>query len=333
MNRHNKMNKSAIFLVVYSIIIMMTTGVAAERLYRYKDKQGKVVVSSILPPEVSQNGYDIVTEMGVVIKTVEPRKTKEQLEAELAEKARLDEEASQQREQDQLDSILLNSYTDITDIERARDRELVSKQRDVMLLKQNIRRLTRMLEDTQKRAARDERLGREISTSILKDVDTFKKRIASEDTEVGKVIENSARIEQRYNSSIIRFNELKAAEQLRRHRPEELSSDKIKTVIYKCPSISLCDDAWQSSLRYANDYSTTELAWANESTIMMRKPRKDNDISIMISKIDMGPSVSLVMELRCNKTQAGEDLCSATQTQTIYDGYIPFLEKPNKLIN
>ncbi|MCP4272300.1 MAG: hypothetical protein GY781_10090 [Gammaproteobacteria bacterium] len=333
MNRHNKMNKSAIFLVVYSFIIMMTTGVAAERLYRYKDKQGKVVVSSILPPEVSQNGYDVVTEMGVVIKTVEPRKTKEQLEAELAEKARLDEEASQQREQDQLDSILLNSYTDIIDIERARDRELVSKQRDVMLLKQNIRRLTRMLEDTQKRAARDERLGREISASILKDVDTFKKRIASEDTEVDSVMENSDRIEQRYNSSIIRFNELKAAEQLRRHRPEELSSDKIKTVIYRCPSTSICDDAWQASLRYANDYSTTELAWANESTIMMRKPRKDNDISIMISKIDMGPSVSLVMELHCNKTQAGEDLCNTTETQTIYDGYIPFLEKPNKLIN
>jgi len=307
MNRHSKMNKRAIILVVYSFIIMMTIGVTAERLYRFKDKNGKVVVSSILPPEVSQDGYDIVTEMGVVIKTVAPRKTKEQLEAELREKEKLEEEARKQKEQDQLDSILLNSYTDITDIERARDRELVSKQRDVMLLKQNIRRLTRMLEDTQKRAARDERLGREISKAIQKDINTFKRRIASEDTEVDKVMENRARIKQRYNSSIIRFNELKAAEQLRRHRPEELSSEKIKTVIYRCLSKSSCDDAWQASLRFASEYSTTELAWANESTIMMRKPRKDKDISIMISRIDMGSSVNLVMELRCNKTQAGED--------------------------
>jgi len=333
MNRHSKMNKRAIILVVYSCIIMMTIGVAAERLYRYKDKSGKVVVSSILPPEVSQDGYDIVTEMGVVIKTVAPRKTKAQLEAELREKERLDEEARKQKEQDQLDSILLNSYTDIADIERARDRELVSKQRDVMLLKQNIRRLTRMLEDTQKRAARDERLGREISKAIQKDINTFKRRIASEDTEVDKVMENRARIKQRYNSSIIRFNELKAAEQLRRHRPEELSSEKIKTVIYRCLSKSSCDDAWQASLRFASEYSTTELAWANESTIMMRKPRKDKDISIMISRIDMGSSVNLVMELRCNKTQAGEDLCNAPKTQAIYDGYIPFIEKPKKLIN
>ncbi|MCP4412806.1 MAG: hypothetical protein GY808_09605 [Gammaproteobacteria bacterium] len=333
MNRQNRMNKRAIFLVVYSFIIMMTIGVAAERLFRYKDEEGKVVVSSILPPEASQNGYDIVTKMGVVVKTIDPRKTKEQLEADLAEKARLEEEEAQQREQDQLDSILLNSYTDIIDIERARDRELTSKQRDVMLLKQNVRRLTRMLEDTQKRAARDERLGHEISPSLQNDVDTFKKRIASENTEVNNVMENTTRIKQRYNSSIFRFNELKAEEQLRRHRPEELSSDKIKTVIYRCPSISICDEAWQTSLRYANDYSTTELAWANESTIMMRKPRKDNDISIVISKIDMGPDVNLVMELRCNKTQAGEALCNEKQTQAIYNGYIPYLKKTNKLIN
>ncbi len=332
MNRHFKVNKGAIHFVVYSFIIMMTIGAAADRLYRYKDKEGKVVVSSILPPEVSQNGYDIVNEMGVVIKTVEPRKTKEQLEAELAKKAILEEETRQQLEQDQLDSILLNSYTDITDIERARDRELVSKNRDIMLLKQNIRRLTRMLEDTQKRAARDERLGREISESIKKDVDTFKRRITSEDEEVLKVMDNSSRIEQRYNSSIFRFNELKAAEQLRRHRPEELSSDKIKTTIYKCPSKAKCDEAYQASLRYANEYSTTELAWANQSTIMMRKPRRDNDLSIIISKIDFGANVSLVMELRCNKTQAGEDLCNSTESQSIYDGYIPYLEKPNKLI-
>jgi len=333
MTRHSKMNKGAIILIISSFFIMVTIGTTAERLYRYKDQNGKVVVSSILPPEVSQKGYDIVTEMGVIIESVAPRQTKEQIEAEQKEKLRLEAEAIKQREQDQLDSILLNSYTDITDIERARDRELVSKDRDIMLLKQNIRRLTRMLEDTQKRAARDERLGREISTSILKDVETFKRRISSEDKEVDRVTENKARIEQRYNSSIIRFNELKAAEQLRRHRPEELTNDKIKTVIYKCLSKSMCDDAWQASLRYASEHSTTELAWANESTIMMRKPRTDKDVSIMISKIDMGNNTNLVMELRCNKTQAGEDLCNASETKTIYDGYIPFIEKPNKFVN
>jgi len=309
-------------------IIMMTTSVQAAKFYRFTDEAGKIVVSSTLPPEVSQKGYDIVNEMGVILETVAPRKTPEQLREELANKARLEEEAKRRREQQQLDSILINSYTDISDIERARDGELTAKDRDVMLLKQNIRRLTRMLEDTQTRAARDERLGKAVSKRILQEVDGFKKRIAAESDEVKKVESQKVRIAERYSSSIIRFSELKAAEQLRRHQPGELATEDTKAVIYSCSSEEQCDGAWQTALRYANEYSTTELAWANDTTIMMRKPRKNNDISIMLTRVNSrnGKDSSLVMEVRCNKTQEGEDLCLSEEVRSIEKGFTPYLE-------
>jgi len=329
--RYTIVSKYLIGLLTLSFITLaMTPLYAASKMFRFKDKQGKVVVSSTLPPEVSQKGYDIVNEMGVIIETVAPRKTKAQLLAEQAEKLRLEEDARIQREQELLDTILINSYTDISDIERARDSEIKSKERDVMLLKQNIRRLTRMLEDTQTRAARDERLGKEISQSIQDDIVTFKSRISSENAEIIKVKNRKEIIDERYTSSIIRFSELKAAEQLRRHRPEELESEDIKAIIYQCPSASICNSAWQASLRYASEYSTTELAWANESTIMMRKPRKDKDISVMISRIDSRnkSTSSLVMEVRCNKTQAGEELCNSEKVRSIKNGYISFINNP-----
>jgi len=306
----------------------MTSQVMATKFFRFVDDAGKVVVSSTLPPEVSQKGYEIVNEMGVVLETVAPRKTKEQIQEELANKEKLEAEAKRRREQQQLDSILINSYTDITDIERARDGEIIAKDRDIMLLKQNIRRLTRMLEDTQTRAARDERLGKEVSKVILKEVEDFKNRIADEAVEVKKIEVNKIRILERYSSSIIRFSELQAAEQLRRHQPGELATEDTKAVIYQCTSMEQCDAAWQSALRYANEYSTTELAWANDTTIMMRKPRKNDDISIMLTRVNSRNrrDSSLVMEVRCNKTQEGEDLCQSETVRSIEKGFIPYLQ-------
>jgi len=128
---------------------------------------------------------------------------------------------------------------------------------------------------------------------------------------------------------MIRFNELKAAEQLLRHRPMDSSADDPNTVLYKCPDKDKCDRAWQAALLYANEHSTTELAWANESTVMMRKPRKDNDISVMVSRVNSrdNSSINLVMEVRCNKTQAGDKFCNSEQSQEIEKGFIPYIEK------
>lgn len=306
---------------------LTTSDVMAAKYYRYLNKEGKVVVSSTLPPEVSQDGYEIVNEMGVVIETISPRKTEEQILEELAKQARLKEEERRRLEQQQLDTILVNSYTDISDIERARDRELSARDRDIMLLKQNIRRLTRLLEDTQTRAARDERLGRKVSQEILDEVVSFKKRIAAEQKEVLEVEEHKQRISERYASSIIRFNEIKAAEQLRRHQPGALDKEQSKTVIYQCADVQSCDKAWQSALLYASEYSTTELAWANETTIMMRKPVEDTDISILLTRVNNrnGKDSSLVLEVRCSKTIKGQELCESETVQSIRDGFIPYL--------
>jgi len=323
------LNKPLIsFFITLIISVLFMTEVSAAKFYRFTDAEGKMVVSSTLPPEFSQLGYDIVNEMGLVLESVAPRKTEQQLMEELRDKAKKEEERKRIKEQQQLDTILINSYTDISDIERARDNELTAKERDVMLLKQNIRRLTRLLEDTQTRAARDERLGREISQKILNDVDGFKERINDEETEVIKVEKLKGRISERYSSSIIRFSELKAAEQLRRYNPSELPDEDLQAVIYTCLSSVLCDSAWQAGLLYANDNSTTELAWANETTIMMRKPKKEDDISVMITRVNSlnGKESSLVLEVRCSKTQAGEELCQSETARSIKKGFIPFIE-------
>jgi len=310
------------------VLLFSTLSIQAAKFFRFTDENGKMVVSSTLPPDMSQKGYEIVNDRGVVLEVVAPRKTEAQLRQEAIDRVKLEEEARMRREQEQLDAILINSYSDIADIERARDNEIISKDRDVMLLRQNIRRLTRLLEDTQTRAARDERLGKELSPKLMKEVKGYRKRIDSEAAEVVIIEENKMHIKERYNSSIIRFSELKAAELLKRHTTESKDVTKQAKIIYECNSLKLCDKAWNASLRYASEYSTTELAWANETTIMMRKPRNNKDISLVMTRVNNsgGKTANLVLEVRCNKTQEGEALCKSEKVKAIEKGYKPYLK-------
>ncbi|MFT5451177.1 MAG: hypothetical protein ACI9N9_000661 [Enterobacterales bacterium] len=323
------MNKSILIKLCGLLFVLALFSEALEaKMYRYKNSEGKTVVNSILPPKFSQGGYEVLSDSGLVIEMVAPRKTAEQLREELINKATIIEEERIKREQEELDIILINSYTDISDIERARDNELVGKDRSAMLFKQNIRRLTRLLEDTQNRAARDERLGRVLTKELLDEISRYKKRITEEEDEVVKLEDDKLNISERYASSIIRFSELKATEQLRRYRPDDLASNDSMATIYQCSGVLQCSRAWQESLKYASEYSTTELAWANEVTIMMRKPRKPKDISIMVTRINNsnGKGSSLIMEVRCNKSPKGDDFCKSVAIDKIKEGFLTILK-------
>ena len=322
--KHNRLLQVVVFVILQFSLV--TDLLASNRMYRYKDENGKVVVSSTLPPKYSQGGYEILNDKGIVIQTVAPRKTEEQLRQEALEAERLEAERQAQLEQERLDTILINSYTDISDIERARDSELDSKDRDIMLLKNNIRRYTRLLEDAQARAARDERLGKELSPKLQKEIAQYKRRIAKEEQNVIDIEEDKSIINDRYNSSIIRFSELKAAERLRQYN-EDREGTKERHTIYDCTGANACDQAWNASLRFASEYSTTELAWANESTIMMRKPRNDEDISLVLTRVNnkRNNSASIVLEVRCNRTEEGEKFCASPAVVNVKQAFSGYL--------
>ncbi|MBT8449008.1 MAG: DUF4124 domain-containing protein [Gammaproteobacteria bacterium] len=328
--------ESKIKLVKWILIICVTqwlfvSEAYADRMYRYKDENGKVVVGSTLPPKFAQKGYEILNKQNIVIEVVQPRKTDEQLAAEEAERKRLEAIAEQKRQQQQLDLILINSYTDISDVERARDNELSTRDRDIMFLRQNIRRLTRLLEDAQTRAARDERLGQELSAKLLKEIDDLKGRIDREKAQIEKIKLNKVEVVNRFNDSITRFAELKAAERIKAYRDETEEDRKKDKSIYQCKGINTCDLVWNKSLRFASEYSTTELAWANETTVMMRKPREDTDVSIVVTRVNnsRGNAASIVLEVRCNKSIKGEELCRSAKVKEIHETFGSYLQLPS----
>ena len=73
--------------------------------------------------------------------------------------------------------ILLNSYTEIDDIERALENELNALDQKILVHNGNIKSFTRLLVDKQSLAARNERLGKEISQKLLDEIKDIKNKV------------------------------------------------------------------------------------------------------------------------------------------------------------
>ncbi len=69
-------------ILLLSSCLQVGQTLALDNYYRYKDKDGQVVISNSLPAEVANSGYEIVSPMGNVVEKVLPRKSQDEIAAD-----------------------------------------------------------------------------------------------------------------------------------------------------------------------------------------------------------------------------------------------------------
>lgn len=143
------------------LLVAFTSVQAAQKLYyRYINDQGVMVIEHSIPPEYVQNGYQVVTVNGQVIRTVEAALTSEEVERQ----AKAREYASILND---WDTELKRRYSSVHDIEAAKGRKLAELDGSIAILKGNVRNLKKQIADEQAVAASAERQGRKVSEAIL----------------------------------------------------------------------------------------------------------------------------------------------------------------------
>lgn len=135
-------------------------------IYRYKNKEGVTVLDSTIPPEYVNNGYEIVSRSGKVLKVVAPV-------AQGPEAERLRHEKLQRDEQAREDIQLRRSYSNVADIDSARDRNLESLRGNISILQTNLTSARKRLQDYQAQAATIERSGRQLPDELLKNINNL----------------------------------------------------------------------------------------------------------------------------------------------------------------
>jgi hypothetical protein len=139
---------------------------AGKVVYRYKNKEGVTVLDSTIPPQYVNNGYEIMSLSGKVLKVVAPV-------VQGAEGERLQREKLQREQRERDDIQLRRSYSNVTDIDAAKTRNLESLRGNISILEANLASARTRLQSYQKQAAAIERTGRALPEDLLKNINSL----------------------------------------------------------------------------------------------------------------------------------------------------------------
>ena len=172
----HRFNTTAINLCI-ALLLTLPLSAVGGKLYRWVDDDGKVHYSDRVPPEQARKERSELDVRGIEIDRVGAAKSKEQVARE-KELKRLREE--QQRlidKQKAADRVLLRTFRSEDDIKMARDGKLTAIDVHMQVVRSNIKRLKRNLEEMQKNAADRERQGESVSKRYLGDMAHVREQI------------------------------------------------------------------------------------------------------------------------------------------------------------
>ena len=196
-----------IILLTFSGILLSTSVQA--RLKCWTNNEGVRECGNAVPPEYAQQGHQELSKSGMVKKETERAKTDE----ELAEAKRLEKEQAEKdklaAEQKKKDDILLQTFSSVEDIERARDERLTQLEAAIRLTEARTEKINGDLDKRIKKAAAAERAGKTPSEALLNDIESLKRQIKNNDKFIeGKRAEQEV-IKEDHAKDIAHYKKLK----------------------------------------------------------------------------------------------------------------------------
>lgn len=317
-----------------ALLLLPTASIAAKQqqssggrvLYKYVDESGALVIKDYLPPEVVPKGYSIVNAYGQTLEVVPPVKTKEELAEEKKLKKQREAEERARREAARRDADLIRQFTRVEDIMRARDTQLSAIDVQISIRNGQTNLLTTQLEDMQRHAADYERRGQPVPAQLQKDIRESQRQMEENKKFVDIQEQEKARIAERFRQDIIRFKELQAARVIRQRDQSDGEGLAETTAVHNCGTAEMCRKAWQLAQIYARDNATRSLEIVTDSLILTGKALGDRDISLSFSMVpERDNTAQIVLEVSCNASDAGNQLCQTERVRNIVDGFGQYL--------
>lgn len=202
--------KRAIFGLLIPLALALPAVVQAGTLYRWLDNEGKKHVGTLIPPEFSQLGYEVLDSSTLrVIEVVPPPYTEEQLEEEARKEEALLEAERQEQAQIRADKALLDTYLNVDNMIMARDGQIATLQSIIDSTRSTVERLEANLDKQVELAASYERDGKKIPENILTNIAGSKAQILEQQRTIDANLAQQDEIRERFAKDIARFQELK----------------------------------------------------------------------------------------------------------------------------
>lgn len=154
-------------LLLLGLVLGAAAASASDKLYRYHDSEGVLVINHTLPARYVADGYEVLDGRGRLLEVVAPPQP-----VPFPDDA--DGDRLRQGDLDALDRMLRASYSSSHQIEAARDRRLAQIERQVTLIQATLTQTAGALTRERERAARYERADDAVPAGILNNLKTLR---------------------------------------------------------------------------------------------------------------------------------------------------------------
>ena len=211
-----KVNTTMCCLFVAALLLNVAPAAQSRDLYRYYNDEGNMVVDYQVPAKYVGGGYEVLNDVGVVIRVAPRELTEEEKQAVDAQQTLERQALAEQERLRKWDESLLVRYSTIADIEDARERALSELRIRVSILKSNKRSLKHQVENYQAQAADLERSGQQVDVARLRVIEELQGEINITDRAIADRQLEIEQVAAAYQLDIERFEMLLEVVELRR---------------------------------------------------------------------------------------------------------------------
>ncbi len=199
------------------------TAVAEKVFYRYVDGEGKIAIVDRLTPEIVPRGYDIIRANGTVVDTIAPRLSDDERRVWRQEQAVAKARAEAEAKMRAWDESLLLRYSDVADIDVAKERALRDIQVRISILKSNLTAIKQQVLNNQAEAAELERRGQQVPESLVTILSDLRREVSGTEAQIVSRTQELDEVAEAYERDRARFSQLQESVLKRRnyHRNDE----------------------------------------------------------------------------------------------------------------
>jgi Domain of unknown function (DUF4124) len=304
----------------------------ANKMYKWVDDKGNIFFSDQVPPKHSQYRRESLGKHGQVVGVTEREKTKSEVALDRLLAALKEAQEKVIAQQMFHDKALRITYNKLEDLQATFNTKLQEMETEQKLSISNLKRLDNQLETLHRQAATHERNGEKIPQQLLDEIKGTEKESQLAYVRISQHIEKKNKVVEEFNSDIARYKQITQSAELKRQaRQKEEIKAANELGVYVCNSDANCDKAWKIAGDFISKHSTssnsTEPEIDSSKLIMGRTPDTDNDLSLAISKVDLGDrKQKLFLDIRCRDSSIGIELCASKKVQDIRIAFRDYLE-------
>ena len=199
-------------IIMFALSGLTLSGTAQARMKCWTNSDGIKECGNKIPPEYAQKEHHELGEGGLVREKTERAKSDE----ELAEARRLEKEQAEQEKIDadkkKQDQILLATFSNVSDIERARDDRVTALEATIKLTQARNDKIQIDLDKRIQTAADAERAGKAPAEDLLNDIESLKRQTSNNNAFIAGKRAEQEEIKKAHALDIARFKKLKGIE-------------------------------------------------------------------------------------------------------------------------